>query len=183
MSDGAWPNGAWNSGSPDAPGPAEYVTVPLPPTRGPAFWVGLGVLVIGLVLGVASVPFVNSSVQRSQALGRYAEASTKAGFAATLGDETVVTAQELAGLTQLDAASAPAMRQFLLSGDSFRFNLSNEDVNGRRSAEEDAYRQLASSADRLADVLAVDGAIKETLNAAVAEGDTPGGILGFPLDQ
>ncbi|MBC7442790.1 MAG: hypothetical protein H7311_09765 [Ramlibacter sp.] len=167
MSMGDGSAGDWN---PDDPVPAEYAASPPPRPRSLAFWVGLGVLVTGLVLAVASVPFVNASVQRSQALGRYAEASTKAGFAATLGDDTVVTGQELADLTGLDAASASAMRQFLLDGDSLRFNLSNEGVNGRRGAEEDAYRKLAWSADRLAEVLAVDGSIQQTLDAAGRRG-------------
>lgn len=142
--------------SPWAEGP---VTPPRRPP-GATFWLGVVVLAAGLVVAALGVRAAADSYQREQDLKRYAEASTKARYAASVGAEAVSTGQQLLALDQSDATGTPELRRLILARDSQGFNNRKQELNRESTRQTELASNLALLAVELRRALARDGPIE-----------------------
>lgn len=111
-----------------SPAPTAPIAQPKRPF-GVAFWLGLAVLIVGVIVAVLGVRTAVASYERGQDLAHYAEASGEAHQAASVGAEAVAIGQQLLALHQSMAEAAPDLRQVLLDGDEHDFTSEAREFN------------------------------------------------------
>ncbi|MEZ5143361.1 MAG: hypothetical protein R2726_12710 [Acidimicrobiales bacterium] len=144
------------------PGPGPGVPTPsTPPKRPPGvgFWLGLVVLVAGLVVAVLGVRAAVASYQRDQDISGYAEASTKGHYTAKVGAEAVAAGQQLLTLDQQDLAGARDAQQALAAQRTSDFNAKRAELNTRNAQQSLQENRLADLDQELRRALAKTGAL------------------------
>ena len=142
---------------------------------GVAFWLGLVVLLAGIVVAVLGVRAVGGAYQRHLDLGQYSQASSEAHSAASIGADAVTTGQRLLELNRSDGTATAEMRQLLIDGNRDGYITRGKD-NNRESADQSAMMKAMSTLD--------DGLRKVLVDHAMRpKSDPPNTVTSAPTNS
>jgi hypothetical protein len=119
-----------------------------------AFWLGLALLAIGIVIALLGVRAAVASYERGQDLERYAHASTRAHYAASTGADAVAAGKKLLALNRSEATAAPELRRLILARNSSAYNSRNESIDRDLSRKQELTDKIETLDKRLSQALA-----------------------------
>jgi len=116
---------------------------------GMAFWLGLAVLMIGIVVAVLGVRSAAAAYQRHLDLERYTTASAEAHDAASIGADAVTAGRQLLALDRSDASAATEMRKLIMDGKTDGYTSRAAVVNRESSDQARLVNAMVAFHDKL----------------------------------